>query len=200
MKLFFLSAVFLSLIVFAPCYGLAVMLDFEDLYTETWGLVDNTYGGFNWDGGDRTVHYVNGPNFGGGYAVGAISGSMVAYNGSGQQSIIDWVGTETFTFNSAYFTSAWTDDKMIYFSGYNDGQLIYTSQEFYLSTTAPALIELNWSGIDSLEINSDTSYNWVMDNFIYNESAPVPEPATMLLLSTGLIGLAGFGRRKLTKK
>ena len=48
-------------------------------------------------------------------------------------------------------------------------------------------------------IPSDSGWNEIGTIACNYTGNPVPEPATMLLLGSGLIGLAGFGRRKFKK-
>ena len=66
------------------------------------------------------------------------------------------------------------------------------------NSSNPIVLNDYWQSLTiswSLE-NNDMVFNLGGQN---DGFAPVPEPSTMLLLGTGLIGLAGWGRRKFRK-
>ena len=62
------------------------------------------------------------------------------------------------------------------------------------------LTSLGWDGMEDLVLTGFWPYGGAISYVaLYGTSAPVPEPATMLLLGSGIVGLALFGRKRMNK-
>jgi hypothetical protein len=99
----------------------------------------------------------------------------------------------------------------VYAGGMDDPSIDYTyysDSQFNTVDKGDQHVAVEWNGVSGVNIyledlsSANADWDWQDMTVLGNDlaPAPVPEPATMLLLGSGLVGLAGFGRKKFFKK
>jgi hypothetical protein len=187
-------------------YGIsnAVVLNFDNITNGTgWYVLNSSspnYGGMTWDNDFELVHraYFQG-NYANTYSF--PSGNYAVYNSDGVSDVSLSLNGR-FDFTGAYFagwgesnSNAWYTSTSITVRGYASSAMVGS---FTISLSAN---QFNWMqadiiGVDRLVFESTgNDQYWIMDNLTLKEPAPVPEPKTVLLLSSGLAGFVGFRKR-----
>jgi hypothetical protein len=180
--------------------AVAAPLTFDDLSTDTADFVPDGYGGLHWDNmAFANVPWLDSIYGVSGYSHGLVSGSNLAFNNSGNPA--GFSADAPFTFNSAYFTGAWSNGLTVLVTGYVGGDATF-SKTFTVDSTGPTFETFNWTGLSSVLISTsggtDAGYNGsgnhlAIDNVSVNGA--VPEPASWALMVGGF-GLAGMAMRQ----
>ena len=181
----------------ATAASYATVLTFDEILTggDNEMPIYDGYGGLTWDNiwaTDGDINWFGVPT---GYFYGTVSGTNVAFNGDGLSAA---VSDSLFDFTGAYLTGAWNNGLSIQVRGYRGGIVEY-DRTVVVDSTAPNFFRFDYAGVDRLTFDSfggtnagfgGEGYHFVMDNFTFNEAAPIPEPSTILLLGAGLVAVA----------
>jgi hypothetical protein len=181
----------------------ATVLTFDDL-DPTYQLVPDGYGGLDWS----NLRTLDGPANGAGYANGVVSLNNVAYNDMGDPASAFAATTDAlFDFTGAYLTAAWRNGLQIDVTGFRGGSQAYF-RTVTVDTGSPTFFLFDFTRIDTLQFESHDGTiagfccddsgavidgtQFAMDDFTYE----TPEPASLVLLGTGLLCILGAARRQ----
>lgn len=156
-----------------------------------------------------------------GYQNAPVSGTCAAYGpGDGYPSLIQ--NSTPFRFQSAYFTSAEHTDATMTVWGFRPGDQMpsltpwihaqlgatYFAQ-FLIDWAAPTMRVFDWSGVTTVALSSrgGIQFNsaagpsgeyFAVDDVAVSSVTAAPEPASSVLLATGLLAIAAIARRRRT--
>lgn len=199
MKKIFFFAVLMGLLAVNSGLVGATVLNFDDLALNgTYGPMSNlNYGGFDWDS-----RWYAGDNTNGTYNNGAHSGTQYLSNGWAVNDLLVSQASP-FDFNGAWFAHPDRNfniaTQIQLFGLASDNSILYQTGLVDINDTHQ-YIAANFGGVNKIRIwhNNGNAGWFVMDDFEYNEpigQQPVPEPGTLMLLGTGLLGLVGLRKK-----
>jgi hypothetical protein len=165
-------------------------ITFDDLSSSTTAgsSIPSGYAGLTWNNFYVLNGFSGNPS---GYGAGAVSGSNVVYNGSGNAAYI--YNSSSFNFVSAYLTAAWNDNLQVEVQGYVGTNTTPSYDNIYtLSATTPTQINFYYLGVNEVYFissggtlhpgyeHTEPAEQFAMDNMAVSTNLAVASPPQII--------------------